>query len=115
MTEQPHCEHECVCYIYAGVGQSCFESGCEYDTRRSRPAPAPDSITLTAYQWKVTIEATRAQAAAQAREQVLKEVHMHMVKSMTGVLKKDIWKNWNETMDFIQSLRSTKPQEMTER
>lgn len=46
MTEQPHCDHECVCMGYVQRNEMfennpCTKPVCEYDTRRSRPATAP--------------------------------------------------------------------------
>lgn len=40
-----------------------------------------------------------------AREGVLKTLDLWRIKRMNGMLKKDVWKGWNDETDFIESLR----------
>lgn len=97
------------------------------ETIRSRPTTAPEVIFGCPYcertfdkQIHVKIHCYAdhqikhdAAIAAQAREQLLKIIDLWRIKRMNGMLKKDVWKGWNDETDFIKSLR-TKPQEQQE-
>jgi hypothetical protein len=48
-----------------------------------------------------------SEAARTATLATLDKLQAWRIRRMNGMLKKDVWKGWNEETDFIESLRST--------
>ena len=129
---QPECDHFDVCHIvHTRWDHKCpsdpKQPTCDYDTR-TRPAPAPDILTYEKcgkkyscpdgeecwylsqdYHWDcgqgaAKISKVREDIAAHARMDVLAALSAWRIRRMNGMLKKDVWKWWNDETDFIESL-----------
>ena len=126
--QREHCEHEFTCIFFRKESRIAWKDGtrcmrnqrgceiCNEDTRTRPHTPAPDESEIRAKilkevesdEWLEEHDATVARTATLA---TLDKLQAWRIRRMNGMLKKDVWKGWNEETDFIDSLRRTAQQE----
>jgi hypothetical protein len=112
--QQPeHCEHECVCPDYNVSNDETEENPCHlsciHDTRARPHTPAPeiDHRTGDSRVYRKIRPEEEQRIARAATLATLDKLQAWRIRRMNGMLKKDVWKGWNEETDFIESLRRT--------